>query len=40
MTSEAGENMEKEQLSSIVVGIPSLYNPSGNQFAISSENWE
>jgi hypothetical protein len=38
-TANAGEDMEKEEHSSIVGGIASLYNHSGNQSGGSSENW-
>jgi hypothetical protein len=37
--SDAGEDVGKEELSSIVGGIASLYNHSGNQSSSSSENW-
>jgi hypothetical protein len=33
------KNVEKEEHSSIVGGIASLYNHSGNQSGVSSENW-
>jgi hypothetical protein len=33
------EDVEKEEHSSIVGGIASLYNHSGNQSGSSSENW-
>jgi hypothetical protein len=36
---DAGEDVEKEEHSSIVGGISSLYNHSGNQSGSSSENW-
>ena len=39
MTADAGEDVEKEEHSSIVGGIASMYNYSGNQFGSSSENW-
>jgi hypothetical protein len=39
VTADAGENAEKEEHSSIVGGIASWYNPSGNQSGGSSENW-
>jgi hypothetical protein len=39
MTADAGEDVEKEEHSSIVGGIASLYNHSGNQSGGSSENW-
>ena len=38
VTTDAGENVEKEEHSSIVGGIASWYNHSGNQFGGSSEN--
>jgi hypothetical protein len=38
VTSDAGEDMEKEEHSSIAAGIASWYN-SGNQSIGSSENW-
>ena len=39
VTADAGVDVEKEEHSSIVGGIASLYNHSGNQFGGSSENW-
>jgi hypothetical protein len=36
---DAGEDVEKEQHSSIVGGIASLYNHAGNQSGGCSENW-
>ena len=36
---DAGEDLEKEEPSSTVGGIASLYNHSGNQSGGSSENW-
>jgi hypothetical protein len=39
MTTDAGKDLEKEVHSSIVGGIASLYNHSGNQSGGSSENW-
>jgi hypothetical protein len=39
MTADAGEDVEKEEYSSIVGGIASFYNHSGNQSGSSSENW-
>jgi hypothetical protein len=36
---DAGEDVEKEEQSSIVVGIASWYSHSGNQSGVSSENW-
>jgi hypothetical protein len=39
VTADASKDVEKEESSSIVGGIASLYNPSGNQSGGSSENW-
>jgi hypothetical protein len=39
VTADAGEDVEKEEHSSIVGGIASLYNHFGNQSSGSSENW-
>jgi len=39
VTADAGENVEKEEHSSIVGGITDWYNHSGNQSGGSSENW-
>jgi hypothetical protein len=39
MTADAGEDVEKEEHSSIAGGIASWYKYSGNQFGSSSENW-
>jgi hypothetical protein len=39
VTADAGEDVEKEEHSSIVGEIASLYNHSGNQSGSSSENW-
>jgi hypothetical protein len=39
VTADAGKDVEKDEHSSIVGGIESLYNHSGNQFFSSSENW-
>ena len=39
VTTDAGEDVEKEEHSSMVGGIASLYNHSGNQSGVSSENW-
>jgi hypothetical protein len=39
VTADAGEDVEKEEHSSITGGIASWYNHSGNQFGGSSENW-
>ena len=36
---DAGEDVDKEEPSSIVGGIAILYNHSGNQSGVSSENW-
>jgi hypothetical protein len=38
VTADVGEVVEKEEHSSIVGGIASLYNHSGNQFGGSLEN--
>ena len=38
-TADAAEDVEKEGHSSIVGGIASWHNHSGNQFGGSSENW-
>ena len=38
-SADAGEDVEKEEHSSIVGGIASLYNHCGNQSGSSSENW-
>jgi hypothetical protein len=35
----SGEDVEKEEHSSIAGGIAGLYNHSGNQSGGSSENW-
>jgi hypothetical protein len=40
VTTDAGENVEKEKHSSIAGGIASWYNHFGNQSVISSENWK
>jgi hypothetical protein len=37
VTADAGEDVDKEERSSVAVGIPSWYNHSGNQFDGSSE---
>jgi hypothetical protein len=37
VTEDAGEDMEKEEHSSIAGGITSWYDPSENQFGGSSE---
>jgi hypothetical protein len=39
VTADAGEDVEKEEHSSITGGIASWYKHSGNQSVISSENW-
>jgi hypothetical protein len=39
VTADAGEDMEKEEHSSIVGGIASLYNHSGKQSGGFSEKW-
>jgi hypothetical protein len=39
VTADAGEEVEKEEHSSIVGEIASWYNHSGNQSGGSSENW-
>jgi hypothetical protein len=39
VTADAGKDVEKEEHSSIVGGIASLYNHSGNKAGGSSENW-
>jgi hypothetical protein len=39
VTADVGEDVEKEKHSSIVSGIASLYNHSGNQSGGYSENW-
>jgi hypothetical protein len=39
VTADAGEDVEKEEHSSIVGGIASLYNHSENQSGGSLENW-
>ena len=39
VTADAGEDVEKEEHSSIVGGIASLYNHSGNESGGSPENW-
>jgi hypothetical protein len=38
-TADAGEDVEKEEHSSIAGGIASLYNHSGSRSGGSSENW-
>jgi hypothetical protein len=39
VTTDAGENVEKEEHSFIAGGIASLYNHFGNRSGSSSENW-
>jgi hypothetical protein len=39
VSADAGEDVEKEEYSSIAGGIASWYNHSGNQSGGSSENW-
>jgi hypothetical protein len=39
VTADAGDDVKKEEHSSIAGGIVSLYNHSGNQFGGSLENW-
>jgi hypothetical protein len=39
VTADGGEDVEKEELSSIVDGIESWYNHSGNLSGGSLENW-
>jgi hypothetical protein len=39
VTADASKDVEKKEHSSIVGGIASLYNHSGNQSGGSSENW-
>jgi hypothetical protein len=39
MTADAGEDVEKEEHSSIVGGIASWYKHSGKESGSSSENW-
>jgi hypothetical protein len=39
VTADAGKDVEKEEYSSIVGGIASLYNHSGNQSGGSSKKW-
>jgi hypothetical protein len=40
VTTHVGEDMEKEEHSSIAFGIANWYNHSGNQSGDSSENWK
>jgi hypothetical protein len=39
VTADAGKDVEKEEHSSIAIGIASSYKNAGNQFGGSSENW-
>jgi hypothetical protein len=39
VTADVGEDVEKEEHSSIVGGMANWYNHCGNQSGISSENW-
>jgi hypothetical protein len=39
VTADVGEDVEKEEHSSIIGGIISWYKNSGNQSGASSENW-
>jgi hypothetical protein len=39
VTTDAGKDVKKEELSSIAGRIAIWYNYSGNQFGGSSENW-
>ncbi|CXH21206.1 Plasmodium variant antigen protein Cir/Yir/Bir, putative [Plasmodium berghei] len=39
VTADAGEDVEKEERSSIAGGIASWYNHSGSQFGSTSEKW-
>jgi hypothetical protein len=40
VTTQVGEDMDKEERSSIAGGMAKWYNHSGNQFGGSSENWK
>jgi hypothetical protein len=40
VTAHVGEDVEKEEHSSIASGITNWYNHSGNQSGGSSENWK
>jgi hypothetical protein len=40
VTVHVGEDVEKEEHSSIAGGIANWYNHSGNQSGDSSENWK
>jgi hypothetical protein len=39
VTTHVGEDVEKDNHSSIAGGIANWYNQSGNQSGVSSENW-
>jgi hypothetical protein len=39
VTSHVGEDVEKEEHSSIAGGIANRYKHSGNQSVVSSEDW-
>jgi hypothetical protein len=39
VTGDDGEDVEKEDYSSIVAGTANLYNQSRNKFGSSSESW-
>jgi hypothetical protein len=39
VTADAGDDVEKEEHSSIVGGTANCYNHSGNTSGSSSENW-
>jgi hypothetical protein len=39
VTADAGEDVDKEKYSSIVGGMSSWYNHSGNMYGGSSGNW-
>jgi len=40
VTADAGEDVEKEEYSSIVGGIANWHNYSGDQSGGASENWK
>ena len=40
MTAHDGQDIEKEEYSSIAGGISNCYNHSGDQPGVSSENWK
>jgi hypothetical protein len=40
VTAHVGEDVQKEELSSIAGGIANWYNHYGNQSGGSSENWK